>query len=504
MTASIEITPQEAAQELLERKYAREGLQVFVERVGEVAPAYHHLFLIDHLERVECGEIKRLMVFMPPGSAKSTYTSILFPPWYLGRNPKNNVITASHTAELAESFGRKVRNIVSSQEFHGVFKFGLLQDSKAAGRWGVEHGGEYYAVGVGGSVTGRRADLGLIDDPVKSREDADSETIRNKVWDWYLSDFRTRLKPGASIVLIQTRWHEDDLAGRILPEDYKGQSGQVMARDGEVWTVVSLPAVAEENDAMGRHPGEVLWPEWFSHEMFDQERITQGERNWSALYQQRPSPETGTYFKREWVRWYDNIPKFLQIYGASDYAVTEDGGDYTVHGVAGVDPDDNLYILDWWRGQTTTDVWIEQLLQAADAWHPSEWGEESGQIEKSVGPFIAKRQREEKNYFYRKQYPSAHDKPTRAQAFRGRMAQGKVFFPKNAPWINDLISELMAFPAGKNDDQVDVLSLFGRMLARMSKGQVPETPEKPRWETPASKTFNELVAVNRKKRLADQ
>jgi len=194
MTATQEISRQEAAQELLERKYAREGLQAFVERVGEVAPAIHHLFLIDHLERVERGEINRLMIFMPPGSAKSTYASVLFPPWYLGRNPKNNIITASHTAELAENFGRKVRNIVGSQEFNSVFKFGLMGDSKAAGRWGVETGGEYFAVGVGGSVTGRRADLGLIDDPVKSREDADSETIRNKTWDWYLSDFRTRLK----------------------------------------------------------------------------------------------------------------------------------------------------------------------------------------------------------------------------------------------------------------------------------------------------------------------
>lgn len=496
MTSTLPITPQQAAQELLGRKHAREGLQAFVERVGEVTPAIHHRFLIDKLERVERGEIKRLMVFMPPGSAKSTYTSILYPAWYLGRNPKSNIITASHTAELAESFGRKVRNIVGSQEFNTVFKFGLLQDSKAAGRWGVEHGGEYYAVGVGGSVTGRRADLGLIDDPVKSREDADSETIRNKTWDWYLSDFRTRLKPGASIIIIQTRWHEDDLSGRILPENYKGESGQITARDGEIWTVVSLPAIAENNDAMGRQPGQVLWPEWFSHEMFDQERATQGERNWSALYQQRPSPETGNYFKRDWIRWYDHKPAHLQMYGASDYAVTADGGDYTVHMVAGLDPNDDLYILDLWRGQTDSQEWIEQFIDLVKKWKPVEWAEESGQIIKSVGPFIDKRQTETGAYCYRRQFTSSGDKPTRAQAIRARMAQGKVYFPKNVPWVEKLISELMSFPDGKNDDQVDVLSLFGRMLSEMYKAGKP----KPKPVKPGHMTYDYITLDEEKKR----
>jgi len=315
----------------------------------------------------------------------------------------------------------------------------------------------------------------------------------DNIWDWWLTDFRSRLKPNGASILIMTRWSEDDPAGRILPENYNGESGLITGRDGELWDVVSLPALAEENDLLGRQPGEALWPEWFSREILEQERITQGPRNWSALYQQRPSPEDGDYFKREWVRYYDEKPKHLRIYGASDYATSEGKGDYTVHGVCGVDPDDDLYILDWWREQTTTDVWIDTLVDLVIEHKPTEWAEEAGQIAKSVGPFLAKRLMEEKAYCYRKQYPSSRDKPTRAQSFRGRMAQGKVYFPRKAPWLEKLISELMAFPAGKNDDQVDVLSLFGRILERMWKASVPVDQSKNKGKFPHQMTINEII-----------
>ena len=310
------------------------------------------------------------MIFMPPGHAKSTYASVLFPPWYLGRNPAKQLIGASHTAEFAESFGRRVRNTVTSTEFSGIFSIQLAGDSQAAGRWGLVQGGEYFGVGVGGSITGRRADGGIIDDPIRGREDADSETIREKTWNWYISDFRTRLKPNAFIILIQTRWHEDDLAGRILPEKYAGESGLITARDGEVWEVVNFPALAVDDDVLGREPGTALWPDWYTVEMLEQERITQGERNWSALYQQRPTPESGDYFKRDWIQYYEDAPKNLQVYGASDYAVTADGGDYTVHGVVGIDSDDNIYILDWWRDRVTTEVWVNVFIELARKWKP--------------------------------------------------------------------------------------------------------------------------------------
>ena len=224
-----ETTGEVAAKELMIRRNSRREFEPFCKRIGSHSIAHHHQFLIKRLESVESGEVKRLMIFMPPGHAKSTYASVLFPPWYLGRNPAKQLIGASHTAELAESFGRRVRNTVTSTEFSGIFSIQLAGDSQAAGRWGLVQGGEYFGVGVGGSITGRRADGGIIDDPIRGREDADSETIREKTWNWYISDFRTRLKPNAFIILIQTRWHEDDLAGRILPEKYAGESGLITA-----------------------------------------------------------------------------------------------------------------------------------------------------------------------------------------------------------------------------------------------------------------------------------
>lgn len=466
---SLEPSPAEAAQEVLARIEARRSLQSYIELIApDTVPARHHRLLLDRLEAVERGDITRLMIFMPPGSAKSTYASVLFPPWFLGRNPERSVIGASHAGELAERFGRRVRNLVGSDGFRRVFGFGLSGDNAAAGRWETARGGEYYAVGVDASVTGRRADLGIIDDPVKGRADADSETMRNKAWDWYKSDFWPRIKPHGSIVLIMTRWHEDDLAGRLLDNQASG---------GEPWEVLSLPAVAKLNDPLGRKPGEPLWPEWFTPEMFAEAK--RDTRNWSAMYQQEPVPESGDFFKSEWIRWYDQAPSrdTLKTYGASDYAVTADGGDYTVHGVIGVDPDDNIYILDWWREQSSSDVWVEAALDLMEWWKPLIWAEEQGQIIRGVGPFLDRRQRERRIYTYRRQYTSGHDKPTRAQSIRARIAMGKVYFPKSAEWSAELTSEMLRFPAGKTDDQVDVLGLFGRMLDSLIGGKHPKVEE---------------------------
>src|SRR6185437_9233451 len=190
-------------------------------------------------------------------------------------------------------------------------------------------------------------------------------------------------------------------------------------------------------------------------------------------------PDTGDYFKREWLRWYDKAParETLRTYGASDYAVTASGGDYTVHGVIGVDPDDNIYLLDWWREQTSSEEWVEAALDLMAQWKPLIWAEENGQIIKSVGPFLDRRQRERRVYSYRRQYASASNKPTRAQSIRARIAMGKVYFPSNAAWATDLVSEMLRFQAGKNDDQVDVLGLFGRMLDDLVSGTNPAPVE---------------------------
>lgn len=406
------------------------------------------------------------MIALPPRHGKSELASRRFPAWYLGRNPAKNIITASYNSDLATDFGREVRNIVASSEYQNLFERSLAQDSKAANRWHTELGGAYVAAGVGTAVTGRGAHVLLIDDPLKDREEAESELRRQRIWDWYTSTAYTRLAPGGAVVVIQTRWHEDDLVGRLLAQQETG---------GDKWEVLSLPAIDNE--------GKALWPEWYDLPALERIRQAIGPRDWSALYQQRPAPEEGNFFKREWLKYYSNLPEGCRFYGASDYAVTADGGDFTVHIVVAVDKEGNIYIVDLWRQQTESDQWIEALLDLVYKHKPLKWAEEQGQIIKSVGPFLTRRMRERKIFCAREQFTSATDKPTRARSIQARWSQGMVYLKEGAPWLADLIAELLAFDAGKNDDQVDTLSLIGRLLDTMT-GKTPTKPrpDKDRWD----------------------
>ena len=391
----------------------------------------------------------------------------------LDGNPMGNIFTGSYGQELADKWGRRSRAIVSSPGYQRIFGFGLSSESAAANRWSNTEGGEYLAVGVGGPVTGNRADIAIIDDPVKGREEADSQTIRDKTRDWYRDDLWTRLKPNAAIVLIMTRWHEDDLAGWLLEEAKVG---------GEQWEIVSLPAIAEENDALGRAAGEPLWPEWFTAEMFTEAR--RDSRRWNAMYQQRSAPDEGDFFRADWLRPYDKPParETLRVYGASDYAVTADGGDYTVHVVVGLDPDWNMYLLDLWRKQASSDEWVESFCDLVREWKPFGWAEESGQIKAGVGPFLNRRMMDRQAYVVRQTFPTRGDKAIRAQAIRGRMALHGLYIPINAPWTAEFKRELLTFPAGKHDDQVDAIGLIGQLLDLLIPGTKPKEPEKRRWE----------------------
>lgn len=417
----------------------------------------HHQFIIRELEAVRRGECDRLALFLPPGSAKSTYASVLFPPWYLAADPSRSIIAASHTAELAERWGRKVRNQIA--EHAPALGFDVAGDNKAAGRWETAEGGEYYAAGVGGSITGRRADLAIIDDPIRSREDADSKKIRDAQWEWYKFDLATRLKPNASVVLIQTRWHEDDLAGRLLNEE----------RDR--WKVVSIPMEAMDADPLGRKPGDLLWPEWYTPQMAADAK--RDPRLWSALYQQQPTPDEGAFFKADWFRTVERLPPIstLRLYGGSDYAVTSDGGDYTVHVVIGLDPEGRMYVVDLWRKQSASDEWVEAFCDLVRKWRPMAWAEEQGQIRSGVGPFLERRQRDRQAFVMREQFPTRGDKAVRSQSIRGRMALDGLYIAHDAPWRADLISECLRFPAGVHDDQVDALGLVGQLLDKMVLGQ---------------------------------
>src|SRR5262249_1835542 len=259
-------------------------------------------------------------------------------------------------------------------------------------------------------------------------------------------------KPGASSILIQTRWNLGDLAGRILEE---------MANGGDQWEVLTLPAEARENDPLGRKPGEFLWSDdsYGFADLLREQKRSQLPRVWSALYQQEPAIESGDFFKAEWLRPYERAPArdTLTIYGASDYATTADGGDFTVHIVVGVAPDDAIYVLDVWRMQATPDRWCDAFCDLVREYKPLDWGEEGGQIKASVGPFLERMQRERRAYVNREQFPTKGDKAKRCQSIRGRMAQNGLYIPNHAPWVADFRAELLNFPAGRHDDQVDAL-----------------------------------------------
>lgn len=411
---------------------------------------------MQELEAVERGETTRLMVLMPPGSAKSTYASVLFPPWFIGRNAQMSVLGVSNTTDLAERFSRRVRNIVATQEYRNVFEGnGLSEDSAAAGNWETLLGGEFFAAGMGSAIAGRRADLGLIDDPIKTRQEADSDRIRQTQWDWYINDFLTRLKPGGRQIVIQTRWHEDDLGGRILE------------REAHKWRVVKLPMLAVANDPLGRKLNEKLWPEWFTDEMVETARMD--TRAWNALYQQEPVPDEGDYFKKDNFSEYALAPEGLHVYGCSDYAVTEGDGDFTEHGVFGIDVSGNPYVLDWWRGQRSSDVWIEAQCDLIKRHQPLCWFGEAGPIRRAIEPFLHKRMSDRQANCRLEWLPSISDKVIRARAVQALASVKTLAFPKQSPWKAEVLKQLLQFPSGKYDDAVDVFSLLGRGLEYVTK-----------------------------------
>lgn len=434
-------------------------------------PAAHHLLLCEQIERLARGEIGRLMVFMPPGRAKSTYTSILAPAWIMAQPTWHggpwDVLACSHGASLAEKFSRKVRRLVADQS--RLLKYGLSAEIKSAERWETSKGDVYRCAGVGAGISGERGDLGLIDDPIRNREQADSEREREKIWEWYTDDFRNRLKPNAGIGIIQTRWHEDDLSGRILPADWAGESGPVVARDGETWQVVCLPNVAErKDDPLGRRRGEHLWPEWYSKEHVEQEQRTMPVRTWNALHQQRPAPEDGDYFRRDWFQWVDVVPRLPRYFLCSDFAVSDDSdADYTVHHVWGVDTHGALYLVDHWRGQETPDRSIDAALDLAAQYRPAAWINEKGVIMRSIGGLIRQRMKERNVGVPMVDYARTADKSAMARGFQGRASMGLVHLPRRAEWVAGVLREWLSFPAGKTDDEVDPAALLGLHMDRV-------------------------------------
>jgi predicted phage terminase large subunit-like protein len=463
------------------RRQARRSLTEFAKTQG-LTPAPHHALLIQELEALTRGEADVLVVEMPPGSAKSTYVNWLFPAWFFAQVPNANLLSASHSSELAERWGRRTRNLIASEST--TLGYSLSADSTAAYRWGTSGGGEYYAVGVGVGIMGFRADLGIIDDPFGSREDAESKRIRDNRWEWYVNDFSSRLKPGAKRVIMHQRWHEDDLAGRVIAQ---------MEAIKRPYRRLKIRAEALSDDPLGRAPGEFLWddPMGNNYGQFLRDRkseLTADPRTWSALYQQEPTPDTGDFIKKEWLLPIEDTfapaRDALHLYGASDYAVTDSGGDYTVHVILGIDGDDNPWLMDVWRKQAPSDEWVSAFCDLVLKWKPLGWAEETGQIRSGVGPFLEREILRRKAYVARERFATRGDKAVRAQSFRALIASRGLRMPARAPWRAELEAELLRFPAGVHDDQVDALGLVGQLVAQMShprKAQAQKPARKRDW-----------------------
>lgn len=493
----MSITAQRAAKELQIRRAARVSRLAFAEAIDvpgrsvagddedeqddplAVAPvklAAHHKLVLNAMDRCSKRDTGRLMIFMPPGSAKSTYASVVFPADYLGYSPGERIILASYGDTLATKMGRRTRSIVKQARYKGIHQTELSADSKASDNFTLTNGSEYMACGILGGVTGNRANGIVIDDPIKGREQANSQVIRDKTWDAYQDDLLTRLIPGGWVVLIQTRWHEDDLAGRILPTDWAGESGMIMCKDGNEWEVLCLQAQCEvENDPLGREMGEYLWPEWFTEKHWNQYKSN--ARTWGSLFQQRPSPLDGDLFNPHMMPIIDALPAGrIQWVRGWDLAATQGGGDYTAAPKLGrYGPDNDQFVIaDVVRGQWgphNRDAAMKTTAQLDGKATKQDMPQDPGaagviQIDAIVKLLLG--------------YPvvwslESGDKETRAGPAAAQVNVGNVSLLRG-DWNAAFIDELRSFPNGTYDDQVDGFSrAFARLLGIAGKMRISTT-----------------------------
>jgi predicted phage terminase large subunit-like protein len=448
--------------------------------------ALHHRVLLEKVQRCMETRYGRLMIFMPPGSAKSTYTTVVSAAWAMGRWPGIKLILASYATPIAKKHGSRGRLVVEQPAYFGAFQTKLSKDSQAKEMWGLENGSEYMSGGMLSGLTGNRAGGVILDDPVKGRQAADSPVEQARTKEAYEDDLFTRMIPGAWLILINTRWNMNDLSGGILPADYAGQSGPVMCRDGQVWEILNIPGKAEHaDDPLGREVGDYLWPEWFDQKFWEQyeprpdAENSPSERRWASLIQQRPRPDSGNMFEEDWFQRYKpgEQPKALNLYSYSDYATKEDEGDFTEHGIWGVDKDGYWWAVDWFFGQVETDVGIDELLRLTGR-HGVTYGfGESGVIRHAIEPAFRRRKRDLGLRLHIEYLKNAGSKSRRILSFQSLAHSGKVFIPET-PWGDRLIQKLCEFPFGKNDDAADVCSLVGRSgdFVRWSAAKVARAP----------------------------
>lgn len=439
-----------------------------------------HVEVARALEAVERGEIQQLIFCMPPRHGKTELATKRLAAWLSGRHPAWDIIVATYSDEKAMEFGGDTRSILQSPQHRQVFPdYGLRRGSTAKDFMQTREGGKILFKGRGGALTGSGMHIGLGDDLFKDHEEARSKAIRDQAWNWFTKVFMTRRMGKKLVILTMTRWHSDDIIGRLTDPENPEYSAKQAAR----WKIIKLPAIAEEDDPMGRKVGEPLWPaDMKGDPKYDLDFLeSQREMDalgFEALYQQNPTVADGTLFRRENIRYYrpDELPENLRVYCSSDHAVgTTQRNDPTCLLKIGVDTLDNIYLLECYWQRAKTDAVVEAMLaMASGKLRPLIWWAERGHISKSIGPFLRKRMQETQHYINIIEVTPATDKEQRAQSIAARVGMGKVLWPIGAAWTERSVSELMGFPNGTHDDFVDALAYIGLGLPRQVRASAPK------------------------------
>ena len=486
----------QVAKYLLTLKDAQDGFLGFVKLIyPEWEIADFQLELINALDKLEKGSLDadNLLITMPPRHAKSTFSTMLFPCWYMARNPNRYIMSCSYNSQLATDFGRQVRGIIEQKQITQAFEtFRLSQESRAADVWRTEEGGAYFAVGVGGTTSGRPANLLIVDDPIKSREDAESMTQRNKTWNYYTSALATRLQPEhdgttPKQIIILTRWHPDDLAGRLMDtEDWKEgrwkhinfpaikkvKSGKISIRhlkeDDPNWvTPDEFRNLSHKKRYIETEKEESLWEERFPlTDLKRRERLN--PREFASLYQQQPYIEGGNLIRTEWWRKYpiDLSPEnFVTLVIGVDTAFKKtETADYSVAVVAGMDKNGDIYLVDIMRGKYDFPELKQRIIRLNNVWRGK--GLRGMYIEdKASGQSLIQEMKRESGVSVIP-YKVNTDKVARTNTILPLIEGGRVFIPEEAPWLDAFIDESVSFPNGNHDDQVDAMTIALDVLSR--------------------------------------